>query len=254
MSAADLHQKCNGSRLFFILKFPNYMHTNSIKKIALLVFSIVLLFCFQNCKHENIEAPSNKQDTTTNKDTTHQTTKPDSVCFNTSIYPLIMSNCGMSGCHDAASHAKGLDVTTYAKISYYATQIYSSINANRMPQGLPKFTADQKALFLKWMNEGKKNTYCNNNCDTSSVTYTKSIAPVVSKYCLGCHNTNNAASSGGNVFLDNYTNVKTNAVSGNLLCSIDWSKTCSKMPKGNTPLAYCDIRKFVIWKKNNCPQ
>ena len=230
------------------------LNSNSTKSILVFICAVAFLLLFQDCKHEAPIVPQiNNQDTIVKKDTTHQVIKIDSVCFNTQIYPLIMSNCGMSGCHDATTKAKGLDVTTYSKIAYYSNQIYSSVSANRMPKGLPYFTTAQKALFQKWMNEGKQNTICVNNCDTLSVTYTKSIAPVLQNYCLGCHNTTNAISSGGGILLDNYQNVKTQAISGHLLCSLDWSSTCSKMPKGNTPLSFCDIRKFIIWNKNNCP-
>lgn len=231
------------------------LNLNSRSNYLIVFLSFLLIVFFENCKHETLQAPHvSSQDTIKKSDTTHHVIKPDSVCFSTQIYPLIISNCGMSGCHDAGSHAKGLDVSTYSKIAYYANQIYSSVNANRMPKGLPYFTSAQKALFLKWMNEGKKNTICVNNCDTSNVTFSNSISIVIQNNCLGCHNTNNAVSSGGGILLDNYQNVKTQTVTGHLLCSLDWTSTCSKMPKGNTPLSFCDIRKFIIWNKNNCPQ
>ncbi|MBL7976522.1 MAG: hypothetical protein JNJ85_16510, partial [Candidatus Kapabacteria bacterium] len=40
----------------------------------------------------------------------------DSVCFSRDVLPIFLSNCGMSGCHDATTHAEGYNLTTYSGI------------------------------------------------------------------------------------------------------------------------------------------
>jgi hypothetical protein len=49
------------------------------------------------------------------------TCSPDTVYFVNDIMPLISSNCTMSGCHDAITHADGVDLTSYTKIMRYVS-------------------------------------------------------------------------------------------------------------------------------------
>ena len=86
-----------------------------MKKSVIAITIISSLFIFQECKRDNGDV------TTTPTDTTHHVIVPpidsskyvpntgDSTCFNSQIYPLIMSNCAMSNCHD--SKTKQLDMT-----------------------------------------------------------------------------------------------------------------------------------------------
>ena len=234
------------------------------------IFSIILLLgiiaaFFEQCKHEstlpkNIVNPIDTSHTdTTHKivpDTTyHAPNTGDSTCFNTQILPMMISNCSMSNCHDAASHQKGYNLTTFANISRYGYPIYSSLTKGSMPKGRPALTANQKAIFLKWLTEGAHNVVCDTtSCDTSNITYTASILPILQNYCLGCHTTSSASSSGGGIILDNYNAVKSSAQTGHLMCSIQWTGTCYKMPKSASQLSSCNIHKFVIWVNNNFPQ
>jgi len=230
----------------------------------ILLFSILLLF-LEQCKHESTEPKIIPSITDTiQKDTSHHTQPDttyhvpntgDSACFNTQILPMMISNCAMSGCHDPYSHQKGYNLTSYTNISRYAYPIYSSVTNGKMPQGRPALSATQKALFLKWISEGARNVMCDTtSCDTSNVTYTSSIQPIIQTYCLGCHTTSVANSSGGGIILDNYSAVKTNAQAGHLICSIQWTGTCYKMPQTGSQLSSCSIHKILIWTNTNYPQ
>ncbi len=236
-----------------------------MKKIFTLIILVGMLSTFfEQCKHESTQPKTAQIIDTTHKDTTHKIVPDttyhapntgDSVCFNTQILPMMISNCAMGGCHDALSHQKGYNLTTYANISRYSYPIYSSINGGKMPQKLPPLSAAQKALFLKWIYEGARNVTCDTStCDTSNVTFTSSIQPIIQTYCLGCHTSSNASMSGGGIVLDIYTSVKTNAQTGHLLCSVQWTGTCYQMPKSSSQLSTCNIHKFVIWVNNSCPQ
>lgn len=231
-----------------------------MKKIVFALLSFFLLITvLEECKHDIPPQPSTidttHHDTTTHviQDTTyHAPNTGDSTCFNTQILPMIVSNCAMGGCHDAITHQKGYNLTNYLNINRYAYPIYSSITAGKMPQGRPALSADQKAMFLKWINEGARNVQCDTTtCDTSNVTYTAAIQPIIQSYCLGCHN---SSSAGGGVLLDSYTNVKTSAQSGHLLCSVQWTNSCYKMPQNGAQLSTCNIHKLTIWANANCPQ
>ncbi len=81
-------------------------------------------------------------------------------------------------------------------------------------------------------------------CDTSNVTYTLSIAPIMQSYCNACHNVSNA--SAGWV-TDNYDSLKIIALNGKLLGTITHAAGDSAMPQGGTGLNSCDIAKVRKW-------
>ena len=233
----------------------------SISVVLLLAIFVVFL---EQCKHGASEiVPSHPVITdTTNKakDTTHLPPPPppttgDSTCFNTQILPLVLNTCGMAGCHNASSAKKGYVLTNYSNISAAVAVINSVTTRGSMPKSIPHWTAAQIALFQKWWAEGAKDVECSTIiCDTSNVTYTSQIQPLIQNYCIGCHSTAVANTSGGGIILDNYAALKTSALTGHLLCSIQWAGTCSHMPKGTGQFGICEQRKFAIWVNNNCPQ
>ncbi len=142
----------------------------------------------------------------------------DSVCFNTQILPMIVSNCATSGCHDAKSKEDGYELTSYSKIISKGIKVGSPSNSKlyqvmirtdneRMPQPpLPALSKANIDLFAKWIQQGAKNVTCGTTVDTVNVSYSKTIQPVITTYCLGCHQ---APSNSGGVNLSTYSNVKT---------------------------------------------
>lgn len=194
---------------------------------------------------------------TTSTTSTTSTTQPanDSVCFNTQIQPLFNSSCAMSGCHDAITNAEGYNFTTYAGIMQGIVvgkptqgKIMKEINANKMPQSpVPLLTAEQKALLVKWINEGAKNRICTDGCDPSNATFAAGVTPIITTNCVGCHNDNLAS---GGINLNGYANVKNNATTGKLICSIEQGAGCSAMPKNATPLNSNCIQLIKNWVNN----
>jgi hypothetical protein len=85
----------------------------------------------------------------------------------------------------------------------------------------------------------------NTACDTTSVTFGGTIAPILSSNCLSCHSNAAAASLGNNIRLQDYTDVKANAtaISG----SIKHTGNYSPMPKNGGKLKDCSIKQFDIW-------
>ena len=146
---------------------------------------------------------------------TPNTTPSDQVCFNTQILPLIVSNCATSGCHDAKSREDGYELTSYKTITSKGINISKPLSSklyqvmmdsgkDRMPPSTPLSKA-QTDLFLKWIQQGAKETICNVSVDTANVTFSKSVKPMLDTYCVGCHKTGAAS---GSVLLDSYTGVK----------------------------------------------
>jgi len=87
-------------------------------------------------------------------------------------------------------------------------------------------------------------------CDTTNVTYTKNIVPILSSYCYSCHNNANAASFGGNIRLESYSDVK--AILTRLYNSVTHN-SAFPMPKNSPMLNDCLILQISIWKNNGAP-
>jgi hypothetical protein len=92
----------------------------------------------------------------------------------------------------------------------------------------------------------------NNNCDTTNVTYTLSVKPILENYCLSCHANNVAESSGGGIHLQDFADVKTKVNDGALLNSI--TRQTNPMPKNSGKLDNCPITIIKIWINNNAPE
>ena len=87
-------------------------------------------------------------------------------------------------------------------------------------------------------------------CDTSIVTYSGTINPILTAYCSGCHSGVNAPSV---VRTDNYTSVKTIASNGRLLGTVTHSPGFSPMPKNGSKLNTCNIEKIRKWISAGAP-
>jgi hypothetical protein len=84
-------------------------------------------------------------------------------------------------------------------------------------------------------------------CDTTNVTYTAVVKPILQSYCLGCHSTAAAPASGNNIRLENYNDLKTYVTNGKLFGAVSQASGFSPMPKGGGKLDNCTIQKIKKW-------
>jgi hypothetical protein len=84
-------------------------------------------------------------------------------------------------------------------------------------------------------------------CDTTSITYTQSVVPIINDYCIICHSNSAATALGGNVRLQDYADVKARADDGKLLGTISHSPGFVQMPQGASKLDNCTISTIRIW-------
>jgi cytochrome c553 len=180
-----------------------------------------------------------------------QTCSADTVYFQNKVLPLLNSGCAMSGCHDAASHKDGVNLTSYAKVLSTSgvisgnpsnSKLYKVIANNSMPPGAP-FTQAQKDIIYKWILQGAKNNACN-DCDTSLFTYSGAVLPIMNTYCKGCHN---PSSLGGGIDVSTYASVKNIAISGKLIGCITHTAGFIAMPQGGSKLSDCRIMQVQKW-------
>ncbi len=86
-------------------------------------------------------------------------------------------------------------------------------------------------------------------CDTTLVTYSGSVAPILNAYCTGCHSGANAAN---NMRLDSRTSV-ISVGSTRLLGAIYHLPGYSPMPKNGIELSVCSKAKIRLWFANGTP-
>ena len=104
-------------------------------------------------------------------------------------------------------------------------------------------------LNITWACQYKKHeevTPVTTLCDTTfTVNYITHINPIMSKYCINCHSSKAAPSSGGNIILDNYKNVYRNAEqSYRAITGVVYS-----MPRNGPKMDTCDISTISRWIK-----
>jgi hypothetical protein len=211
-------------------------------KILFLLLSVSLLVSLflQNCKHE-LPADIKPIDTTGNP-TTSDTCSGDTVYFVNEILPLIQSSCAKAGCHDAITPGNpgGSD--------FYEVLVETDPK-KLMPPPPASLTAEQKNAIRLWILQGAKNNGCQNGCDTTNVSYSKSIWPIFESTCRGCHSGSGAS---GGIRITDYTSLKTLVDNGKLVGVLGRKPPFPSMPPAG-PLEACAQAKIEIWIKAGAP-
>lgn len=102
-------------------------------------------------------------------------------------------------------------------------------------------------ITIGCFNDSEEKLYGQNSCDTTAVSYSQDIYPIMVSYCLNCHNQDNSSGLGGNVNLEGYTQLKIYVDNGDLLSSVSHDGNASPMPKGGPKLSDCEIQKISAW-------
>ncbi len=87
-------------------------------------------------------------------------------------------------------------------------------------------------------------------CDTTNVTFTATVQPILSANCYSCHSTAVAQSG---VVLDTYAGVQKQAGNGNLIGVITHATGYPAMPQGGAKLSSCNISKIKKWIADGAP-
>jgi hypothetical protein len=183
------------------------------------------------------------------------------VYFNNEILPLLKSNCAKSGCHDAETHQEGIILDSYQNViasgiitpyDLNESDLFEVITETDPDKVMPeppnqRLTAEQITLLATWILQGAKDLECDVNaggCDTTNVTYSGFVAPLINTYCKGCHS---GPTASGNIVLTSHAGVKTVADNGRLLGAITWAQGYQKMPRNSNKLSDCNIAKIKAW-------
>ncbi len=193
---------------------------------------------------------------------------PDTVYFQNQVLPLLISQCSKSGCHDVQSHKEGVVLVDYQRVmntgevkpfkpsnSELYKVLFKTDPEERMPPAPDNpLTAEQKDLIKRWIEQGALNNACNESygaCDTTGITYTNFIGPLMANQCTGCHGGSNPQ---GGLKLSTYAEAKASALSGKLYGSVAHLSGYSAMPKGGAALTSCFVNKVKAWINNGTPQ
>ena len=216
-----------------------------MKKYTSIIFGLILMTQV-SCKHE---PPADLDGTWA------ENCDPDTVYFGNTILPLLVSNCGMSGCHDEGSHEEDIVVTDY--YSLINSGIIDMGNANNSdlievitdsdpdkimpPPPSSALTSAQINAIRTWINQGAKFNNCV-GCDTINYTFNAYILPLIQTNCKGCHS---GGSPSGNLSLTNYNEIVAAANSGALMHSLNGTEGFTQMPE--TKLQSCKIIQIQKW-------
>ncbi len=189
----------------------------------------------------------------------------DTVYFQQQVLPIFISNCSLSGCHDAASHREGVVLTDYNNIMVTGeidpgdpgdSEIWEKITESDPDDRMPPpprnpLTQQQKEMIRKWIMQGAKNNSCvSSACDTGNVTYSGAIRSIITAKCQGCHSS--SAPSGGYDFTS-YTVLKARVDDGKLWGAVNHMPGYSAMPKNGAKLSACELAQIKKWMDEGAP-
>lgn len=103
-------------------------------------------------------------------------------------------------------------------------------------------------LLTGCYNDNEEDLYPNNTCNTTNVTYTLTVKPIIQANCAisGCHTVASAPSSAG-IQLEDYTGLKAIVTSNQLLGAINHESGFSAMPKNAGKLSSCALNQIKKW-------
>ena len=102
-------------------------------------------------------------------------------------------------------------------------------------------------LMLTWsscVSNVEEELYPPEVCDTVSVTYSLTVAPIIEQHCFECHG---GAEPSSGIPLEGYDNLKVKVDDGRLIGAIRHRPDFSPMPKDAPALTECTILKIEKW-------
>ena len=91
----------------------------------------------------------------------------------------------------------------------------------------------------------------NTRCDSTKVTFSRTIVTMLTENCYSCHSNANAFSYGKNIHLEDHADVVANNV--DISNSIKHIGSKAPMPQKGGKISDCAINQFDIWVRNGMP-
>lgn len=182
---------------------------NALFYFFLLILSVEII----SCKHEpflngeGIDDPANQIIDTDAVDFVINTKacEDNVVYFENQVLTIFISNCAISGCHDAQSAEDGVVLIDYTTISKKMkagdpndSEYYTVLTDTQSDELMPRdpntgkgysLPAEQLNLIKTWIEQGVKDNFCD-ECDTTSYTYSGTVKTIINQNCattVACH-------------------------------------------------------------------
>ncbi len=184
----------------------------------------------------------------------------DTVYFQNTILPILISNCSTSGCHDVESAEDGVVLVDYGTVMSTGeveafdpndSEIYEVITEDEddddfMPPSpnLP-LTDEQVDLIYTWINQGALNNSCASSCDENVFTFALGVQPIINLRCKGCHSGGEPAAD---LALINYEDVQSLSLDGILMdVLLHGEGDFADMPPSGGQISDCEIQVIQNW-------
>ncbi|WP_191906983.1 c-type cytochrome domain-containing protein [Adhaeribacter soli] len=217
-----------------------------------------------SCKHEIPVQPENpaNPNNPNNPNNPGQLCDPNTVYFERDVLPILLSNCTMSGCHNANDREEGVVLDSYNSVmtsnadvrpgdpegSDLYERITETDSRKRMPYNRPPLSAANIETIRKWIAQGAKNETCSTvTCDSTNVTYSRTIFPIIQSNCLGCHS---GASASGGLNYSTHAGLAAVARNGRLVGAVSHKAGYKSMPQGGNKLSDCNITLIKKWVRD----
>lgn len=176
-------------------------------------------------------------------------------CFRTIVQPLMVTYCGSRGCHNPDDHTHGIDFTTYPAImkNVVPGDTANSLLYQRITH-VQRFNKTQIGIIVRWILSGAHETQCIDNgpCDTTGITYTNFVRPLMVNDCVGCHSARDADFN-RHVDLTTYDGVAAVALDGRLVGCVSQTDYYVHMPEYGQKIDACELAKLNAWVNRGAP-
>lgn len=101
-------------------------------------------------------------------------------------------------------------------------------------------------ILISCKSDNEEDLFGNNDCDTTGVSYSQFVAPLMNSNCNSCH-------SNGNIITSTYNGLQTIALNGKLIGAVNHEQGFSPMPQGQPKLLECLRLKLGAWVNAGAP-
>jgi len=231
---------------------------------SILIILTLGIFVVPSCEHDTLN-----QNIDDNPSTPIDTSGCEGglIDFQNEVLPILVSNCGMSDCHDANTAEDDIIIDSYINILFgeeddlvvpydpSESELYEVITEDpnyedfMPPYPYTALTGTQVQLIYDWILQGAQNTSCTEDCDLTNVSFVADIQPIIDMSCKGCHS---GISPSAGLSLLNYSEIRLAVENNHLWETINYDSAFSPMPE-NQQLNSCLIDKIGEWISMGMP-
>ncbi len=189
---------------------------------------------------------------------------PDTVYFQNTVLPLLVSSCAIPGCHDDATAEEGIRFTSHSNIMSSDvldpgdpgdSDLIEAITETDPDKIMPPpphqpLTPQQIDMIWTWVAQGAQDNGCSGACDTTNVTYSGTIAPLIAAKCDGCHG---GATPSGGLDLTSHAVVNMVALDGRMAGAVQHEAGYEPMPPSGGMLPSCEVDQILLWIGEGAP-